>query len=485
MTRIALVILVVVGWCLPVRAAPPPQHAAPPAGPPGAPAAADLWCSTVVEMQTARASGVTSAWLSNGVRVHHMRTDRRAGRAEITIALSGGKLLEDARTRGLSEVAAGVLDDWDAAAPEAARAAQMQGRNVRIDAGAGQDALMLHVSGAIPDLEPAMRVAVALLTSPVVAQGGVDTAKDLVVRELRQRAADPRAAVQDALNDVVLPKGDARFQPPRERAIAAIKPEQVRAWIEKHERENGAPIEAAFVGDLSLADALRLADRSLGLLPARPRVSIETNRAERAVMLPAGAVQAEVRSNDAPAGRDTCTVVRGCFGPDMSALADQRALRAAVRTILFRVKKRLGAPEFKIGPDGPGGGVYVSAYTGLGMVLIMADVDPARAEQAGAAIEAELDRLASEPPAPEEVRMVAAELTKNIDTLERDPRYWSRVLARCTATGLDPDDISAATVYYRDLKPEVVSATLARYYLRDRRIALTIRPPEPAKDVQK
>ena len=77
-----------------------------------------------------------------------------------------------------------------------------------------------------------MRVAVALLTSPVVTPSNVDAAKDVVIRELRQRTSDPRAAVQDALNDVVLPKDlssaccgmvfDYGAQPPPEPSQADI-----------------------------------------------------------------------------------------------------------------------------------------------------------------------------------------------------------------------------------------------------------------------
>src|SRR5262249_34389626 len=43
---------------------------------------------TVVESQTHAASGVTSMWLDNGVRVHHRRMDQRKNEASIAITLA-------------------------------------------------------------------------------------------------------------------------------------------------------------------------------------------------------------------------------------------------------------------------------------------------------------------------------------------------------------------------------------------------------------
>ena len=45
---------------------------------------------TVVESVPHAASGVTSLWLDNGVRVHHRRMDQRKGEASIAITLAGG-----------------------------------------------------------------------------------------------------------------------------------------------------------------------------------------------------------------------------------------------------------------------------------------------------------------------------------------------------------------------------------------------------------
>jgi zinc protease len=60
---------------------------------------------TVVESVPHAASGVTSLWLDNGVRVHHRRMDQRKGEASIAITLAGGPIQETPANRGITEAA--------------------------------------------------------------------------------------------------------------------------------------------------------------------------------------------------------------------------------------------------------------------------------------------------------------------------------------------------------------------------------------------
>src|SRR5882724_9110456 len=64
----------------------------------------------VVESRQHAASGVTSAWLDNGVRAHHRWMDQRKNEAAITITLAGGAIQETAANRGITEAA---LRAWE------------------------------------------------------------------------------------------------------------------------------------------------------------------------------------------------------------------------------------------------------------------------------------------------------------------------------------------------------------------------------------
>jgi hypothetical protein len=469
-----------------IEGVPPPAPSAPPAAEPRS-----LWCENVVEMQTARRSGVTSVWLSNGVRVHHLKVDKRLGQVVATIAISGGKLLEDGATRGVSEIAAGVLDDWDAAAPNASGAERMAGRDIRIDAGAGPDAITLRLSGAVADAGAGMRVVRELLTDPKITPEAVETSREMVVRELRARSSDARAAVSDAINVAVGGSGDPRMLPPEERALKAMNVEGVRGWLQRHVKEDGAPIEVAIVGDLTLAEALALVDTTLGTLPKRPRVSPATNIEQRVMAGgdkkgAAGPIRKDI-PGVAQVGAGRATVVCGCAGPEMGALAEQRTLRALVRIAITRVKARLAAPELGVAVGGGEvqGGVYVSPFIGRGMVLLTATVDATKAAIASEAMENELARLAAEPATAEEIQPHALELAKTVEDVERDARYWSAALARCDALGMDPDEIASGASFYKALTPEQVRDGFRKFWRDEARIALTIRGPErPAAPVE-
>ncbi len=471
-------------------AAPPPMQKVAPVPAPAQLVPAEprsLWYENVVEMRTARRSGVTSTWLASGVRVHHLKIDTRPGQVVVTIALSGGKLLEDAASRGVTEIAAGVLDDWETAAPNASAAERMAGRDIRLDAGAGLDAITLQISGAVADAGAAMRVLRELLTAPTVTPAAVEQSRERVVRELRLRAADARAVVSDAINTAAWAAvggagvGDARLLPPDERGLRGIDADRTRAWIQRHIQENGAPIEAAIVGDITLAEALTLVDTTLGTLPARARVNAATN-AHRRIVAGAGAMAPVLK--DVPGvvqiGVGRATVVRGCFGPELGELAEQRTLRATVRLAIARVKSRLARPELGVVAGGTdvSGGVYISPFIGRGMVLVTANADASRAAAVGEAIDAELSRLATEPVPADELAPIAAEQAKSVGQLERDAPYWSAVLARCDALGMDPDEIASGAAYYKALTPERARDVLRKYCRDEARIALTIRGPE-------
>src|SRR5262249_19324605 len=85
---------------LDVRPDPPAPRAGPTASlgaPPGG--------GTVVEEQEDAATEVWSAWLANGVRLHHRRMTVRRNQATIAITLAGGVIQEGGDNRGITEAA--------------------------------------------------------------------------------------------------------------------------------------------------------------------------------------------------------------------------------------------------------------------------------------------------------------------------------------------------------------------------------------------
>lgn len=451
----------------------------------------------VVELTEHRRSGVVSFWLDNGVRVHYRHIDQPPGQVQVTISLLGSEILETPETRGLSALSAGVLDEWALSAPGAVQAGA-SAHDLHLDGIAGVDALQLRVWGSHTDMDVAMRVATELLTRPHVDDAVLARVRAETDREIDQRATDPRVAASDAMMRAIFPAADpgARTNPLTKADIERHGAPAVAEWLNKHTQIDGLPIEVAIVGDLSLADALRLADKHLGTLPRRARVGRAALAAERAVARPAGPI---VRSADAGLMPEWSTVLVGCFGPDVDRTAELRVLRAAARVLGERLAARFKAegipfrtmrPVNSVPPNAAaaqaasaqggagaiGASVAQSAYTGMGLFFASADVAPADAARARAAMEQEIAALITRPPTPEELSPITEAMTRVVRTFDRDARYWSGLLSRADSLGIDADEASEGAAFYSALTGEMIRDTLKHYWTPEARIAMTVDP---------
>ena len=73
----------------------------------------------------------------------------------------------------------------------------------------------------------------------------------------------------------------------------------------------------------------------------------------------------------------------------------------------------------------------------------------------------------------ETVRQQFAELTRRA---ERDPKYWSRVLAGSAYRGVRLADLKHLPERFEAYTRRDVQAALARYVIAERRLAVTCRP---------
>lgn len=431
--------------------------------------------STAVEIQTARRSGVTSIWLASGIRVHHRRIETVRNQVVVTLAMSGGELLETAETRGLSRLAAIAMMQWTSIAPNAAaRAGAMA--DIRIVAGAPIDGVQIRVICDPRALRMGMDAMREMIESPAITRESLDKARDALVIELRREEQDERSMMARAIFQAMnpLPVDDARGRPLDPRQLAGVTPEQVTGWIARHAAENGSTIEVAVVGDVGLSEALDAVDGALGSLPprARPGLGVDTR------ITPISRTPRPLQETRTLAGWSSrASVSSGCVAPEIDRLDDQRVLRAAGRVIIERARARLGNPGVAGGRGDPTIALTPSPISGMGTFLVSTQVAPSDAEGAMAILDAELDQLAREAPTPAELAVAVVPLIQTAKEFETDARYWSGVLARSTALRVAPDDIMAATDFYKALAPDAVRDTVRRYVTPEARIRMTILPP--------
>jgi len=160
----------------------------------------------VVDSRTHAASGITSMWLDNGVRVHHRFVDQRKHEATIAITLAGGVIEETAANRGITEAA---LRAWQRPATSTLSSTQIRdlltGAKVRVRAGMTGDTVSLSVSGDPAELERGLQLAYLLLTDPLIETAALEQWKDAEAQRLHERKRQPMQALMDVQTAALYP----------------------------------------------------------------------------------------------------------------------------------------------------------------------------------------------------------------------------------------------------------------------------------------
>ncbi len=486
-----MIACVALAWGSATLSAAPQDGALPPAwSPPALPDADGR--AQVTEVNVNRLSGVCSAWLANGVRVHHRFMKEDPGRVVVTINVAGGELLETAAGRGITHAAV-VAWRWPAArsASRAQVAEFLKGRDLRVEGRTWADGMMLRVSGPVGELEAGLRLARVLLLEPAIEARALEDWKRAEADRAERRGREGREMIQEAMSDLVFPAAEVRARPATAEMIRRIKLDGqggAQAWLD--ERLRTGPIEASIVGDVPLAEALRLAGACLGSLPERPRVSATTYADKRKVERPAGPVKAWRAAHgggpEGERGRGAIKgyVVAGFFGADVKDLDDHRALAVGARIVQTRLNQRLRAGDAPdAGGDGVAKAIPATVYPGFGMVLAAAGVETGQTDKTLALVEEVLREMSQEESGPteEEVRAAGAHREEGAERYLTDLRFWGGQLASSTYHGYPPDEISRAASVYREMTPARVMSAMKKYDVPAGRIGLMV---EPGKEVE-
>ena len=268
----------------------------------------------VVESVEHAGSGVTSARLDNGVKVHHRFMDQRKNEATVAITLAGGVIQEDGGNRGITEAAAQA---WERPATSTLSSPQieslMTGKKVRVSSGVGGDALTLTVSGNPADLEAGLQLAYLLLTDPVIEAAALEQWKEKEIQAIAARKREAWGVLEESMAAAFYPREAVRLYPLTADQVRAISRDAAQAWLRKLVATS--PIEVAVVGDVDRAAALGLVSKYLGALPARDPISDKTLHGLRALSRPTGPLSIK-QTVDAAAPQ--AVVLEGFFGADIA-----------------------------------------------------------------------------------------------------------------------------------------------------------------------
>ncbi|MFN7020872.1 MAG: hypothetical protein ACK4WH_06045 [Phycisphaerales bacterium] len=437
------------------------------------------WTLRVVEMQGHRRAPVVTAWLSNGVCVHHKRMPSPAGQIVVTINLIGGELLEGPESRGISMAAAAAWKGKSIREVETGEAARLiQNRDVYIEAASTPASLQLRVWGSREDVEAGLRVVSELLTRPEVEAEAIEEAAKLADSILSALSTTEQGHLRTAVWTALYPppEKEPRTWPAQPARIRSFSTQAVQKWLDWH--IESAPVEAAIVGDVTLEQAMRLAGGFLGRMPNRDRISPRTLSESRRLVPPPLPLEQRIRA-ELPPGAALAIV--GFMGGDEARPAELRLLTVGARLLNEAVKGALS----NAGVETAGVGASVvpaAAYPGFGAVILCARVSRADADVAAEVMTRAVQAyIASDAPAGEQEKLSIGQfslpLRRQAEALEADQRYWSTSLARTTTLGIDIDELADAPMFYGAVEADSLKAALRRNAAPERMFRVIVGGP--------
>jgi len=425
----------------------------------------------IVESAEHAASGVFSAWLDNGVRLHHRFMDQERNQVTVAVTLAGGRIQETASNRGITDAA---VVAWERAATGTLGSSQirdlMTGKKVRVRGEAGPDALTLTVSGSPADLEVGLQLAYLLLTDPVIEPAAFERWKASQAQAIAARKVDPNGVLSEAMAEAFYPKDEPRPRPLEDAQVQRVARDDAQAWLRRLIAE--APIEVAIAGDVDRATATRLAEQYVGALPARPRIDAKTFRDLRTIPRAVGpiAVARTVGTRTPQA-----FVADGFFGTDIQNVGDARLLAMASRILSTRMNATVRREKQLVYSIGAASRP-ASEYPGFGLFIAQAPTDPAKVQALAATLEDMYGAFAKDGPTEDELQVARKQFANLLDQTLKERDFWVTRLATLDYRGLSLTDVVEAPAAYQQLTAEGIRDGFRRYWKPEGRFRFVVTP---------
>lgn len=425
--------------------------------------------AAVVERTEDKDLGVTSAWLENGVRVHHRFMDYKKDSVFVSISLAGGQIEETAENAGITSVACLAINE---AATSDISSTEMRdlmtGKNINVGASAGGDHVMVTVTGSPLDLEAGLQKAHILLQDGKIEEAAFRNWRLATLQQIEEREKLPQFKAHEAMEQL-LSGGDPRrvFQGRKE--VEAHSLEKAQAWFKRICKQ--APIEVAVVGDIKLEDAMPLIQRYLGSLPKRERSAAHLDKLRKSPR-PAGPLAKEVKVDTVtPQG----VAFAGFAGAEGKNTADSRALDLAQLILSSRLVKQIReelAIVYSIGANNSASWIYDDA----GRFMSGAPCDPTNAVKVVAEVHKIFEDFAAKGPSAEELANSKKQIANNLDQSMREPTYWWSILRNHDLRHRDLAVEKRVKEDYQNFSAEQVQGAFKKYYTPERKFQVTATP---------
>jgi len=429
--------------------------------------------------------GITSAWLANGVRVHHRFMDYKEDTIMVSIALAGGGIEETEGNVGITTVAALAINQ-----PATSRLSStdirdlMTGKNISVGMGSGGrgrrgrggrggmrpggDTLTVSVQGSPKDLEAGLQLAHALLTDGRIEDSAFKNWRLRTLQQLERMQVMPRFQAMQTVADL-LSGGDPRRVFPTPDSINRQSVAEAQAWFDRLCRE--APIEVAVVGDMKLDQVMPLIEQYVGSLPQRSRSARHLDELRR-LARPTGPLVRHIEVETiTPQGMATA----GFVAADGRNADDRRALTLASQILSTRLVKEIREDRglvYSIGAR------YQPTWTyeDSSQFSAGAPCDPDQAQMVAGEIHRLFEDFGTNGPTEEELANAKKQVANNLDTQMKEPSYWRRILQHYDLHGRNLADEKAERGAYEGYTVAQVQGVFQKYYQPARQFSVTAVP---------
>ncbi len=423
----------------------------------------------VVESSSDKDLGITSAWLENGVRVHHRFMDYKKDSIMVSIALAGGEIEETVQNSGVTDVATLAVDD---AATSRFTSAQirdfMTGKNISVSASGMDDSFAITVAGSPVDLESGLQLAHALLIDGRIEEAAFKNWRLASLQRLEQSQRQPQYKAMEAMAHLIS-NSDARRIPSTKATIEALSLEAGQKWFDRLRKE--APIEVAVVGDMALEKVIPLIERYVGSLSKRPRTANHI-KALRKSPRPAGPLSRKV---EVATVTPQAVALTGFGGAEGRNTKDARAMGIAANVLTSRLRQRLREDlsiVYSVGAQHAPTWVYDDSsqfQTG-------APCAPENADKVITEANKIFAMFAENGPTEEELANAKKHIANALDTELREPGRWFGILRQLDLRERSLGSEKTIREDYQAYTVEQVRDAFRKYYTPARMFSVTAIP---------
>ena len=423
----------------------------------------------ILNQQEDAETGILSATLANGIHLHLRKMDFKKNSVSAIIRLAGGEIRETAKNRGITQ--ASILPFAQPATQKFSSTVIREfftGKNVSVNGGAGGDGVILMVAGSPDDFEEGLRLVHLLLTTPKVEEPALKIWRDEYLQAIEQQktSVEGQSAQKQA---ELLSGGDPRLKFPSAEQIKGIDSKEAQKWLDSLIAES--PVEIAIVGDLDREKMMNLALKYFGSLSKRPFENPDLEKLRNVKVVP-GPLEAKI---EVPTITPRALVSIGWRGANFQDVKERRTLDLAAQILSSRMQSEIREKRgltYSVSARSSA----ATSYPETGFFGTVFSADPEKVSEAATVARKMMLDFAKDGPTEAEMQTVRNQMRNILETQQKEPSYWARVLSEMDLRGIRLEDVKNLVEQITGYSREEIVQVVNKYIQPARHIEVVALP---------